>query len=209
MIALLTANIPSIAFRIPERAGISQTAPRMKQHMSTVSIATIQQELIIEQELIEVNAELLEQGVEVLSSIQDETYTRAADLFDGQRIGGHIRHIIEFYERLFEGIRSGVVDYTARRRDPVVETDRCAAIARLESVCDCLRSGGALFGSVELLIRPEDSRRGHLRSTSGRELEAVASHTVHHFALISVLLGYFGLLVPAEFGVSKATLRYR
>ena len=171
--------------------------------MSTVSIPSA------EQELAELNAQLLEQGVEVLSSIQDEIYTCPADLFGGQRIGGHIRHIVEFYERLFEGVKTGVVDYAARRRDPVVEMDRSAAILRLESVCDCLRSGGGSVDSVELLMRPEDSARGHVRSTSGRELEAVASHTIHHFALISVLLRYFGLAVPQEFGVSKATLRYR
>jgi hypothetical protein len=170
--------------------------------MSTVSTPPA------EQELAELNAELLEQGIEVLSSIQDETYTRAADLFGGQRIGGHIRHIVEFYERLFEGLRTGLVDYAARRRDPVVETDRSAAIARLASVCDRLRSGG-LSGSSAVRVRPEDSRSGHFGSTSGRELEAVASHTIHHFALISVLLRYFGLPVPSDLGVSKATLRYR
>jgi hypothetical protein len=162
-----------------------------------------------EQHLAEVNAELLEQGIEVLSSIEDETYTRPADLFGGQRIGGHIRHIVEFYERLFEGVATRVVDYAARRRDSVIETNRLAAIARLRSVCDRLRFDNDLFEGVELLVRPEDSRPDHFGSTFGRELEAVASHTVHHFALISVLLRYFGLAVPPDFGVSKATLRYR
>jgi hypothetical protein len=162
-----------------------------------------------EQHLAEVNAELLEQGIAVLSSIEDETYTRPAALFAGQRIGGHIRHIVEFYERLFEGVAAGVVDYAARRRDPVIETNRSAAIARLRCVCDRLRSDSDLFEAVELLVRPEDSGSGRFGSTSGRELEAVASHTVHHFALISILLRYFGLPVPPGFGVSKATLRYR
>jgi hypothetical protein len=162
-----------------------------------------------EQELRELNAELLEQGIETLLSIDDETYTRPAELFDGQRIGGHIRHIVEFYERLFEGINTGVVDYAARRRDPVIEMHRCTAIARLESLSDRLRSGDVLFEWVNLLVRPEDSGRGHFGSTSGREFEAVASHTIHHFALISVLLRYFGLPVLPDFGVSKATLRYR
>jgi len=162
-----------------------------------------------EQHLAEVNAQLLEQGVEVLSSIEDETYTQPADLFGGQRIGGHIRHIVEFYERLFEGVADGVVDYAARRRDPVIETNRSAAIARLRSVCCWLRSDNDLFQPIELLVRPEDPGPGHFGSTPGRELEAVATHTVHHYALISVLLRYFGLPVPPDFGVSKATLRYR
>ena len=160
-------------------------------------------------DLADLNIELLEQAVEVLSSIDDETYVRPAELFDGQRVGGHIRHIVEFYECLFEGVRTGVVDYAARRRDRLVETNRSAAIVRLASVCSQLYSESRLLNGAELLVRPEDAAHGHFGSTGGRELEAVASHTVHHFALISVLLRYFGLPVRGDFGVSKATLRYR
>lgn len=157
----------------------------------------------------DLNIELLRQSIEVLSAIGDDAYTRPADLFDGQRIGAHVRHIVEFYERLLDGVRTGTVDYAARQRDPILETDRPAAIARLALVCSHLGSESLPEPGAGLLVRPEDSAHGPFGSTMGRELEAVASHTVHHFALIAVLLRYFGLPVPADFGVSKATLRYR
>ena len=160
-------------------------------------------------DLVDLNIGLVQQGLDVLSSIDAETYTRPADMFDGQRIGGHIRHIIEFYERLFEGAQTGVVNYAERRRDPLVETDRTAAMRRLGSIRQRLQSDGAIFENLELMVQPEESALGNLRSTAGRELEALASHTVHHFALVAVLLRYFGFEVPSDFGVSKTTLRYR
>lgn len=159
-------------------------------------------------DLLDLNAGLLQQALDVLA-MDSGTYTRPAELFDNQRIGGHIRHVVEFYERLFAGLRTGVVDYAARRRDPVVESDREAAIARLTEIHDRLQTDNETFDGVDLLVQPEESSLGPVGSTAARELEAVASHTVHHFALVAVLLRYFGHPVPDDFGVSKTTLRHR
>lgn len=161
------------------------------------------------QDLVDLNAALLLQGMRVLSSIDDETYTRPAALFEGQRIGGHIRHIVDFYECLLKGVPSGVIDYAARRRDPMVESDRTVAMARLSEIRGRLQSESETFEDLDLTLQPEESPAGNLRSTAGRELEALASHTVHHFALVAVLLRYFGFAVSPDFGVSQATLRYR
>ncbi|MBK7948380.1 MAG: hypothetical protein IPK00_06475 [Deltaproteobacteria bacterium] len=46
-------------------------------------------------------------------------------------------------------------------------------------------------------------------STLSRELHFVASHTVHHFALIRLTLARCGRSTPAEFGVSPSTLAHR
>ena len=158
---------------------------------------------------VTLNIELLEEAVEVLSSMDDTTYIRPADLFGGQRIGGHIRHIVEFYECLFEGVANGTIDYAARRRDIVVELHRSAALDRLKLLRDRLRGDDRLNESTAVWVQPEDSVSGCVSSSLGREMEAIASHTVHHFALIAVLLRFFGFETRSDFGVSKATLRYR
>ncbi len=46
-------------------------------------------------------------------------------------------------------------------------------------------------------------------SSVERELQFLRSHTVHHFALIAVILRLSGLEPGEEFGVAPSTLRYR
>ena len=82
--------------------------------------------------------------------------------------------------------------------------------ARLLSIAERLKSDATLHHDAMLSVAMEGSPAdSELLSSIGRELEAVRSHTVHHFALISVLLRYYGLPVPSDFGVSQATLLYR
>jgi hypothetical protein len=44
-----------------------------------------------------------------------------------------------------------------------------------------------------------------VRSTLARELRALASHTIHHYALVAVVLRLRGVAVPAHFGVAPST----
>ena len=46
-------------------------------------------------------------------------------------------------------------------------------------------------------------------STVQRELMYVLSHTVHHYAIISLLALQSGVKLDAEFGVAPSTLAYR
>ena len=45
-------------------------------------------------------------------------------------------------------------------------------------------------------------------STVRRELQFLLSHTVHHFALIAVLLERFSIAVPDDFGIAPSTLKH-
>jgi hypothetical protein len=46
-------------------------------------------------------------------------------------------------------------------------------------------------------------------SSVRRELQALSSHTIHHFALMAVTLRAHGLEVDPAFGMSPSTLRYQ
>ena len=47
-----------------------------------------------------------------------------------------------------------------------------------------------------------------LVSSIGRELQALSSHTIHHFALIAITLRLHGVEVSPDFGMSPSTLTY-
>ena len=46
-------------------------------------------------------------------------------------------------------------------------------------------------------------------STVRRELIFLVSHTVHHYALIAVMLRHQAVGLPADFGVAPSTLRHQ
>jgi hypothetical protein len=48
----------------------------------------------------------------------------------------------------------------------------------------------------------------YLCSSVSRELQALSSHTIHHFALIAITLRVHGFDVDPEFGMSPSTLRF-
>ena len=45
-------------------------------------------------------------------------------------------------------------------------------------------------------------------STLGRELLFLLSHTIHHYALIDLLLREEGFEVPPDFGMAPSTLKH-
>jgi hypothetical protein len=45
-------------------------------------------------------------------------------------------------------------------------------------------------------------------STIGRELQFLASHTVHHFAIMAMILRLQDIHPPADFGIAPSTLRF-
>ncbi len=126
--------------------------------------------------------------------------------------GAHLRHVIEHYEALLIPRRPGTVDYDSRRRDPEVERSPRAARARLQALQQCLQLWrDAALGAV-LQVRGQGGTAGEfgfeVASTLGRELAFLASHTVHHFALLKPHCLQHHLAVDADFGKAPATVAH-
>ncbi|MBY0503076.1 MAG: hypothetical protein K2X03_04150 [Bryobacteraceae bacterium] len=160
--------------------------------------------------LIQTNVAWLRQSLDLIGRLDDRIYASAPAGYAPHHAGGHLRHILEFYECLLDGLASrGQVDYDARKRDESIERSIKAAserihltIARLEAIptVDC-----------QLLVCPEDSAAGCplLPSSLSRELMSLSSHTIHHFALIGMTLRAHGVAVDPRFGMAPSTLRHR
>jgi uncharacterized damage-inducible protein DinB len=128
-------------------------------------------------------------------------------------VGPHLRHCIDAYRCLLDGLTSGVVDYDARSRDRRVETDREAGLTAMGDLIDDLRALTAVDAGRELLARVDtpaavDEADASSRSTLHRELQFLVGHTVHHYALIAMILRQHGVDVGREFGVAPSTLRH-
>ena len=84
----------------------------------------------------------------------------------------------------------------------------------MRSLSDKLQSARELRGDCMLFVRAEDADGLRLAdpysvSSVGRELISLSSHTIHHFALISLTLQALGHSVDPDFGVAPSTLRYQ
>jgi len=157
------------------------------------------------------NVGALLQGIELLERIDDELYKSTERAVCSSAVGGHVRHIVDYYGLMLAGVPSGRIDYDLRDRDPMIESDRCTGIARLRSLVDELQSFDltAAPSTVEVKVDlPEGEEPVWSRSSLDRELQFILSHTVHHFALIGTILRLNGCEPGEEFGVATSTLRY-
>lgn len=160
--------------------------------------------------IVEENAHAIQQLIEMLDELPGDLYRQRF----GQKqqvIGKHVRHIIDHYSALLLATASpGVLlDYENRKRALVLETDRRAGRNRLaEIVAHLSNRFGAPYGG-ELTMRHNSAGEQQVVTTSvDRELVFLASHTIHHMALIGMLAELAGVEVSDGFGVHPSTLRY-
>lgn len=159
------------------------------------------------------NIFLVQQGIELLSHVGDELYTKNNTTYSKSGIGRHFRHIIEHYFSFLEtdGL---LIDYDARERNVRLETDRQFMIDRLGFVI----SGLQKFANEPQLLDNAITVRSNegigeensplSKSTYRRELQFLISHTVHHYALIGLILQTMGYIPDESFGVAPSTLKY-
>lgn len=152
------------------------------------------------------NVTLLEQGVAILEKMTDTQYTHSYKIAFNAAVGSHFRHCYDFYCCIISGIQHGRVDYNLRQRNEQFIQDRCFAANQLRVTIQKLESLHHVDSNACLLVR-EDTESWS-QSTFVRELQFLLSHTVHHYALIAVMLHLNGVETPPEFGVAPSTLRY-
>ncbi len=152
--------------------------------------------------------DILQQLNHLLDRLDDDDYRRQLPLLDGNTLGKHVRHIIEFYRCLLEGQATGIVDYDGRRHDPVPETDRRRAGDMLRHIGEEL----SRQDDTPLKLRVRYDGDAVLNDTSfRRELVYNIEHAVHHMAILRMAVQHhFGHIdLPDTFGVARSTLRYR
>lgn len=164
--------------------------------------------------LISRNLEWLDQALALLEQITDEQFTRSPAGLEPHRVGPHLRHVLEFYECFLAGLPTGHIDYDQRARDERIEQSRGFAMSRIREIQRRLPPAIVGYEDAPLLVCMEDAATTGvaapwLTSSLARELQVLASHTTHHYALISMTLRALGVAVEPHFGMAPATLSHR
>ncbi|MEM9478127.1 MAG: DinB family protein [Verrucomicrobiota bacterium] len=159
------------------------------------------------------NITCLQQGADLLESMDDELYTRQCDSALSSAIGGHIRHNIEHYQSLLDGCGQGRIDYDARERNPLIETSSSMAVKEMKEIISRLEDLEDVSAGLTVKMDTGSVDAGAKDCWSGstvlRELQFLLSHSIHHYALIATICHANGFAVPDGFGVAPSTLRYR
>ncbi|HSM14725.1 MAG TPA: hypothetical protein VLA66_11730 [Thermoanaerobaculia bacterium] len=160
--------------------------------------------------LILANLGLLEQAADLLGRVSDHAY--GAGTAEAKPVGPHFRHVLEHYSCFLGGWAAGRVDYDARARESALETRRQSALDRVRELADGLAGLDASRLEDAVEVRLECGLGGEeqqwSRSTVRRELQFLLSHTIHHYALIGLLLARLGIDPGETFGVAPSTLKH-
>jgi len=146
----------------------------------------------------------------VLEQLEPHEYRRQLPEFEGSSLGQHFRHILEFFQCLESGVRSGTVDYAARERNLLYEDNPNLTSAAFETFADALPTL-RIFDPVEVRAEFGGQERPSYPSTVGRELLFVYDHAIHHLAIIKIglLCQFPHVRADRDLGVSPSTIKAR
>jgi uncharacterized damage-inducible protein DinB len=149
---------------------------------------------------------------DLLKGLSQEQYSRKLEILTDASIGQHVRHILEFYQCLFNGAISKEVNYDARKRDLKLETDLHFASKTVDEIINVLLAIKSDFpvNFIADYSTSQDQKPTLIQSTFYRELAYNLEHSIHHQALIKVAITEMQLtsLVKETFGYAPSTIRH-
>lgn len=145
--------------------------------------------------------------IKSLTALSIEDYTDASTGPYYSSIGSHIRHVLDIFNCLANGLDDGKVDLTHRTRGGCAETDPTESIIYLNQTIKKI---------IALDIHPishpltliDDLGCGNVATpaTLGAIIFQAHSHAIHHFAIIGYILHIRELTLPdSKFGYNPTT----
>ncbi|MCE7974089.1 MAG: hypothetical protein DYG92_07150 [Leptolyngbya sp. PLA1] len=155
-------------------------------------------------------AQVFDRCTRLIDAVTDDAFVASSATIRGGTIGAHVRHVLDHYAALFNGVESPPIAYDRRERRLAMERDRAAARAAVESLRArlCCPTLGA---DSPVTIRVMTSGEGdevELRSTFGRELAFATHHAIHHLAMMRAIAAEFGVILEDTFGKAPSTVHH-
>ena len=175
--------------------------------MELVSYLFKEQVAMIKSQII-----ILQQAQQYLESVTEEQYTEVITPFFMSSAGAHMRHILDHYYSIINGLKEGLIDYDKRSRGGTIETKLTAAKGAISEISDFLNklTDEQLKQTVKLSteISVEDKNVAIVDTTVAREIIFAGSHTVHHLATIKHIAQMQNIEVNKDLGIAPATATF-
>ncbi len=158
------------------------------------------------------NIYALRQGGELIARLDDGLYTGVKRPFFNYSAGTHFRHCLDSYNCFFAGLEAGEIDYDVRERNELIERNRAIALEQIERIINRLESFSAADSGTRLRVKMECAAPLDPDSWGDssvlREMNFLMSHTIHHYAIIAMMLRIQGFEPGEQFGVAPSTLEH-
>ena len=163
-----------------------------------------------ERMLVKTSLEVLDQLDGLLEQLDAEQYASPLPVLSKNSVGKHVRHLIEFWQCQLQGMAEGVIDYDARERNALLETDLLFVrhqLKQLKSFIGCLEADTELY----LQISYGNAGSSRVGTTLFRELAYNIDHTIHHLAIIriAVVQTFPDVLFPPHVGLAYSTAKFQ
>jgi len=162
--------------------------------------------------MIESQLIILQQANTYLASVSEQQYTQVISPYFMSSAGAHMRHILDHYQAIINGLSEGLIDYDKRSRGGVIESSPKAAQALIVEISAFLQalSPQQLQQTIKLSteISVIDKQVAIVDTTLAREIIFTGSHSVHHLATIKHIAQAQEIEVEGGLGIAPATATF-
>lgn len=162
---------------------------------------------------LEGQLETVQQARQFLLDMTSESYQAVIKPHFASSAGAHMRHILDHYSALKDGLACGLVNYNKRNRHSDAESCPNIALQMWQEIELWLKDVSQLDADLVIDIVCETSinetKNNQTKSTLARELVFVSSHAIHHFSLLAVINSLLGNIDESDFGIAPSTASYR
>jgi len=159
--------------------------------------------------MIEAIEKNLERGIQLLKCISDEEYSNTTIAPYYSSIGGHMRHILDVFDCIFEGLDANNINLINRKRNELAENYTKNGIDYFEKTLAKLGELKAVnFNKIVKVTDDLGLGVVTVNYTLAAILIQAHSHAIHHFASVGYIISQLGIQLPDEdFGFNPTTPR--
>ena len=156
--------------------------------------------------------EILYQVYVFTNQLNNAEYSAELELLNGNSVGKHVRHIVEFFDLLIQGASVGLINYDKRKHTPLYETDTSITLLKIKELMDEVEK---LSQNRDVLLEVSyaktDEETVKIKSSVERELAYNIEHAIHHMAIIKIAVQtvFPNIKLAENFGVAYSTVRYK
>ena len=159
--------------------------------------------------MIEAIEKNLHRGIQLLKCISDEEYSNTTIAPYYSSIGGHMRHILDVFDCVFDGLASKDINLINRKRNELAENYTKNGIEYFEKTLINLEA--LKTEDFNKIVKVTDDL-GLGVITANYTLAAILiqahSHAIHHFASVGYIISQLGMQLPDDdFGFNPTTPR--
>lgn len=157
--------------------------------------------------MIEAIEKNLLKGVKLLKTISNEQYSDASVAPYYSSIGCHMRHVLDMFSCIFEGLESATISLHKRKRNQLCEIETCAGNEYFSKIIAQVKNIDVADLNKKITVS-DDMGMGleTVSYTLGAILMQANSHAIHHYASVGYLIFELGIELPdSDFGFNPTT----